>query len=271
MGEQLAQSWGEALLLGAVEGATEFLPISSTGHLIVLGAWLGRTSISDKTFAIAIQLGAILAVCWVYRQRLMGLVRGLVQGEPQAWRLGGALLTAFMPAAAVGAVWGGVIQERLMTPTVVAIALAAGGVVLLAVERWRPRVRTVEVERITLGQAVVIGCAQCLALIPGTSRAAATIVGGVLIGLSRETAAEFSFLLAIPTMAAASLYAVWRGWEDLSGGALGEIALGFAAAFAAGLAAVRLLLAVVSRFSLAPFGWYRLGLAGVVWIVERGR
>jgi len=256
-----------ALLLGLVEGATEFLPISSTGHLILAQSWLGLTSEADKSFAIAIQLGAIVAVMWFYRAKLVTLSRGLLARDPVAVRLLSNLVVAFLPAALVGLVAGKGIKTYLFSPEVVASALAAGGVAILLVERFRPQPRITRLEEMGLADAFKVGLVQCLALIPGTSRSGATIIGGLLFGLSRPAATEFSFFLAIPTMVAATGYTLVKDWTMLSGAHLLEIAVGFAAAFVSGLLAVRWLLHYVAQHSFALFAWYRLILAAVVWVV----
>ncbi|GAB6080179.1 MAG: undecaprenyl-diphosphate phosphatase [Hydrogenophilus thermoluteolus] len=255
------------LLLGLLEGATEFLPISSTGHLIVAQAWLARTSEADKTFAIAIQLGAILAVCWHYRGKIAAVLTGLLRRDAPAVRLVVNLFVAFLPAAVVGLLAGKAIKAHLFSPAVVATTLALGGVAILLVERLRPTPRIACVEEMTWIDALKVGCAQCLALIPGTSRSGATILGGLLFGLSRTAATEFSFFLAIPTMFAATLYTLAKDWHALTVTNLHEIAVGFVAAFVAGLVAVRWLLAYISRHSFALFAWYRIALAAVVWWV----
>lgn len=255
-----------AALLGVLEGATEFLPVSSTGHLILAQAWLGLTDEANKSFAIAIQLGAILAVVWYYRARLAKLAAGFRERDRQAWRLVANVTVAFLPAALVGLLFGKAIKAHLFTPAVVATALALGGVAILLLERFRPGPRVATVEEMTLWHAFQVGCAQCLALIPGTSRSGATIIGGLFAGLSRPAATEFSFFLAIPTMVAASGYTLVKDWAVIAeAGNLDEIAVGFAVAFLSGLLAVRWLLAYVARHSFALFAWYRIALAAVVW------
>ncbi|GAB6050460.1 undecaprenyl-diphosphate phosphatase [Hydrogenophilus islandicus] len=263
----MSESIWEALLLGLLEGATEFLPISSTGHLILAQAWLEKTSDADKSFAIAIQLGAILAVCWHYRGRIAAVVRGWFVREPAAVRLTVNLLLAFLPAAVVGLLAGKAIKNYLFSPAVVATTLALGGVAILLIERFRPQPRISTVDEMDWRDALKVGCAQTLALIPGTSRSGATILGGLLFGLSRTAATEFSFYLAIPTMFAATLYTLAKDWSALSTAQLGEIAVGFVAAFLSGLVAVRWLLRYISHHSFALFAWYRIALAAVVWWV----
>ncbi len=256
-----------AALLGLLEGATEFLPISSTGHLILAQAWLGQTDEADKSFAIAIQLGAILAVVWHYRSKLIALFRGILGKEIEALRLTLHIIVAFLPSAIVGLIAGSMIKKHLFVPGVVAAALALGGIAILLLEWFRPKPRIHSLDELTLVDAFKVGFAQCLALIPGTSRSGATIIGGLLFGLSRPAATEFSFFLAIPTMIAATGYTLAKDWAMLSAAHLVEIAVGFIAAFGSGLLAVRWLLGYVAKHSFALFAWYRLVLAAVVWVV----
>ncbi|CUB05726.1 MULTISPECIES: undecaprenyl-diphosphate phosphatase [Tepidiphilus] len=257
-------SWWEAAVLGMVEGATEFLPISSTGHLIIVQDLLGHTDEASKVFNVAIQLGAILAVCWYYRDRLWRVTQGLGH-DPAARRFVLNLFVAFLPAALIGLVAHKAIKTYLFSPLTVALALALGAVLIFVVERWRPALRIQSVDDMRPADALKVGFAQSLALIPGTSRSGATIIGGMAFGLSRQAATEFSFFLAIPTMFAAVLYDLAKSWSALSRDDLTAIALGFAVAFVSALAAVRFLLGFVARHSFVGFAWYRLALALVVW------
>lgn len=253
-----------AALLGVVEGATEFLPVSSTGHLIVVGALLGVEGPKAATFAIAIQLGAILAVAVVYRRRIVGLLSPRQSdgfSGPAAW---GRLAVTTLPALVLGAIVHGTVLDRLFTPDAVAIGLVFGSVGLLVAER-RPRpAAPPDLGTVTMRDAAVIGLVQCLALWPGVSRSAATIVGGMLVGRGRATAVEYSFLAAVPVIGAAAAFALVRGWSDLTAADLPVFAAGFLAAFGSAWVAVTVLLRLVQTSTLRPFAWYRLGLAAVI-------
>ncbi len=262
----------KAAVLGVVEGLTEFLPVSSTGHLIVAGRLLGY---GTPTFEIFIQLGAMLALTWVYRERILGLLRdGLHRPEARFFLLKIAL--AFLPAALVGFVAHHAIEEHLFTPAVVASSLVLGGLVLLAVDGpgRAPAAAPGDaaedsLERMSFGQALAIGLGQTVSMIPGVSRSGATIVSGMLAGLDRRAALDFSFLLALPTMYAACLYSLWKARHDLAGaGGLGLV-VGLVAAYASALLVIRAFLRWVGSRSLAPFGWYRIaaGLAVFGWLL----
>ncbi|GGG19087.1 undecaprenyl-diphosphatase [Caldovatus sediminis] len=260
-----------ALLMGVVEGLTEFVPVSSTGHLILLGEAIGFQGPPGKTFEIAIQLGAILAVVWVYRAMLWRIALGMWHARTTERYYAVNLALAFLPAAAIGATLHGPITTLLFTPWVVAVALIVGGVVIIAIERYQPHawIRTVpEIGPLT---ALLIGFGQALAMIPGTSRSGATIIAALALGVARRAAAEFSFVLAIPTMLAATAYSLWKAREALDFGAGGLIAVGFCSAFAVALVTVRAVLAVIGRIGFTPFGWYRiaLGSAMLVWLALR--
>lgn len=259
-----------ALLMGVVEGITEFLPISSTGHLILLGEVIGFHGPPGRTFEIAIQLGAILAVMWLFRDTLWALVTRAWQPGPERFYAINLLL-AFLPAMVIGATLHGVIIELLFTPWVVCAALILGGAAILAIERWRPAPRIHSVPEIGPLAAVIIGFGQALAMIPGTSRSGATIITSLLVGADRRTAAEFSFVLAIPTMAAATVYSLWKARAELDFSAMGQIGVGFVAAFVVALIVVRWALGVISRIGFGPFGWYRIALGSVmlVWLLLR--
>ena len=250
-----------ALILGIVEGLTEFLPISSTGHLIVAGSLLGYTGERAKVFEIVIQAGAILAVCWEYRARLIAVVAGLPKSR-DAQRFVINLLLAFLPAAVLGLLFSRIIKRHLFAPVPVALAFIVGAFVILWVERRRRQVpsavRIDSVDAIRWHDALKIGFAQALALIPGTSRSGATIIGGMLFGLSRPAATEFSFFLAIPTLLAACVYEFVRNRALLSAQDVQALAIGFAAAFASAFLCVRWLIRYVSRHDFVPFAWYRI-------------
>lgn len=247
----------KALILGVIEGLTEFLPISSTGHLILFGDLLDFTGERAKVFTIAIQLGAILAVCWEYREKIISVVRG-IGTNPAANRFIVNIIIAFLPAAILGLLFIKTIKYYLFHPIPVATALIVGGLLILWAER---RAHTIEVETVDdmdWKHALKVGCAQCLALIPGTSRSGATIIGGLFFGLSRKAAAEFSFFLAIPTMFAATCYDLFKNRELLEVDDLSLIAVGFVAAFLSALVAVRGLLRFVSNHDFTVFAWYRI-------------
>lgn len=252
----------KALLLGIVEGLTEFLPVSSTGHLIVAGDLLDFNDEKAKVFTVAIQLGAILAVCWEYRERLMNVVRNL--GSDQSNRFILNLFVAFLPAAILGLLFIKVIKDYLFHPFPVAIALIVGGLIILWVEQREHQAAVETVEEMSWQHALKVGCAQCLALIPGTSRSGATIIGGLIFGLSRKTAAEFSFFLAIPVMFAATLYDVYKHREFLYADDLGMFLVGSVAAFISALIAIRGFIRYVSNHDFVVFAWYRIGFGLIV-------
>ncbi|CUA81695.1 MULTISPECIES: undecaprenyl-diphosphate phosphatase [Gulbenkiania] len=247
----------KALLLGIVEGLTEFFPISSTGHLIVVGDLIGFNSDSGKVFEVVIQLGAILAVLWEYRARFLSAAAGIGR-DPQANRFVFNLFVAFLPAALCGFLFIKAIKAHLFNAPSVAMALIVGGVILLMVERktWVARVHSVD--DMTWKDALKVGIAQIAALVPGTSRSGATIIGGMLSGLDRRTAAEFSFFLAVPMMFAATVYDVYKNWALFSSADLPVFAVGFAAAFVSAFFAVRGLIRYVSQHTFEAFGWYRI-------------
>ena len=253
----------KAAILGVVEGLTEFLPISSTGHLIVVGQLLDFNDEKGKVFEIAIQLAAILAVCWEYRVRIAGTIGGLAT-QASAQRFALNLAIAFMPAAILGLLFIRTIKEFLFHPVPVAMAFIAGGFVILWVERRVHTIRVDDVDLMDWKDALKVGCAQALALIPGTSRAGATIIGGLFFGLSRKAATEFSFFLAIPTMFAATFYDVYKHRALFSADDLPLFAVGFAASFASALIAVKALLRFISSHDFTAFAWYRIGFGLLV-------
>lgn len=253
----------KAVLLGIVEGLTEFLPISSTGHLILASDWLEFNRADAKTFEVVIQLGAILSVCWHFRQRLTTVVQGLGRSDDSR-RFAINLMVAFLPAAVLGGLLHGFIKHVLFTPLVVASALIVGGFAILLVERYAPAARVHSVDTMSPGLAFRIGLAQTLALIPGVSRSGATIMGGMACGLSRQAATEFSFFLAIPVMFAATAYDLLKSWQHLTVDSIGLFAVGFVAAFLSALAAIRFLLRFVSTHDFRPFAWYRIGFGLLV-------
>ncbi len=253
----------KAIVMGAVEGVTEFLPISSTGHLIITGDLIAFNGPLATTFEIAIQLGAILSVCWIYRQKFLQVLRGLGSEGP-ARRFVVNLALAFLPAAVLGLLFHDVITEVLFNPVAVAIALVGGGILILLVERYHFAVDVTDVDAMDWKHALKIGFMQALALIPGTSRSGATIIGGLLFGLSRQTATEFSFFLAVPTMFAATGYDLFKNRAGLSFDELGVFAVGFVVAFVTALIAVKTFLRYVAHHDFSVFAWYRIVFGGLV-------
>jgi undecaprenyl-diphosphatase len=251
--------------MGLVEGFTEFLPISSTGHLILAGSLLDFNQQVSKdvmsVFDIAIQAGAIFAVCWEYRHRIAAVVSGLGNNR-NAQKFALNVVIAFLPAAALGLVFGKMIKERLFTPEVVAAAFIIGGIIILLVER-RARtnpvaVRVHSVDDMTPFDALKVGCAQAVALIPGTSRSGATIIGGMMLGLSRKVATEFSFFLAIPTLLGATVYSLYKARDLLSAHDVPLFGIGTLAAFVSAFLCVRWLLRYISSHDFTFFAWYRI-------------
>jgi undecaprenyl-diphosphatase len=253
----------KAAILGLVEGATEFIPVSSTGHLIVVSSWLDLVDDRAKTFDIFIQLGAILAIVWLYRRRLGKAVLSARQ-DPESRRFMGNLLIAFLPAALVGVAAYDWIKAQLFNPMVVAVALIVGGILILVIERWAPTPRLGEVNEVPPGTAFGIGLAQVLSLVPGISRSGATIMGGYALGLSRIAATEFSFFLAIPVMLAATLYDLARSWSALTPADALMFAVGFVVSFISALIVVRAFLAYVSGHSFRVFAWYRMAFGALL-------
>ena len=251
----------KAIIMGLVEGFTEFLPISSTGHLIVAGSLLNFTGEKVKVFEIAIQAGAILAVMWEYRARIGAVLAGLGK-DPKANKFTLNLIVAFMPAAVLGLLFNSMIKAKLFAPVPVALAFIIGAVVILWVERTtRARTGPARVETVddmSIVDAFKIGCAQAFALIPGTSRSGATIIGGMLFGLSRKAATEFSFFLAIPTLLAATVYSVYKERALLSAADLPLFGIGGVAAFVSAFLCVRWLLRYISSHDFTFFAWYRI-------------
>jgi len=255
-----------AILLGILEGMTEFLPVSSTGHLILAQTFFGYDPGQWAQFNIIIQLGAILAVVVTYWRLFWDMGRGLLRGQPRAVRFVRNILLGFLPAAVIGLFAKDAIDAMLENPMVVAIALVVGGVAILLVEkRVRPREDT-GVAEMPMRTALAIGFVQCLAMIPGTSRSASTILGALAMGVGRKTAAEFSFFLAVPTMLGAATVKILDDPALFAGTATigwGEIALGFLFAFLTALLVIRAFVAYVSRHGFAPFAWYRIVIGGV--------
>jgi len=252
----------QTVLLGILEGLTEFIPVSSTGHLLLTEHFLGVKP-TKRVFEILIQLGAVLALLTVYSARILRILVNLPR-DAGTRRFVLAILVAFLPAAVVGVLLHKFIKEVLFeTPLLICITLIAGGIVLLIVDRLPLRPRLTDAEEITPLTALKIGLCQCVAMIPGVSRSGATIVGGMLLGLSKRAAAEFSFFLAMPTMTGAFAYDLYKSHADLDAAAVQTIAIGFVVAFLAGVLVVRYLLEFVSRYGFAPFAWWRIILGGL--------
>ena len=243
-----------ALILGLVEGITEFLPISSTGHLIVAGSLLGFNDARGGVFFVAIQTGAMLAVVWEYRARFFKV-------DPALWR---NLVVAFIPAAVVGLLFGSMIKQVLFKPVPVALAFVVGGVIILLVEKKSLNFRIQTTQSMTWLDALKVGIAQCFALIPGTSRSGATIIGGMLFGMTRPAATEFSFFLAVPTLCAAGAYDLLKNSALFSSGDLGMFAVGLAVSFISAFGVIRWLIRYVATHDFRPFAWYRIGFGAAV-------
>lgn len=248
----------QALLQGIVEGLTEFLPISSTGHQIIVADLIGFGGERFEAFNIIIQLGAILAVVWEYRRKVLDIVVGLPR-QRSAQRFTLNLLVAFLPAVVLGVAFADVIHHYLFNPITVATALVIGGVIMLWAERRQHSIEVDTVDEMTWKHALKVGCAQCLALIPGTSRSGATIIGGLVFGLSRKAATEFSFFLAMPTMVGAAVYSGYKYRDLFQPADLPVFALGFVVSFIFAMLAVRALLKFIASHSYAVFAWYRIG------------
>jgi undecaprenyl-diphosphatase len=263
-----------AILLGIVEGITEFLPVSSTGHLIVSGHLLGFVGDRAASFEVIIQLGAILSVVLLYRRRFLELIPRPVSGfeasNLQGWSGLWRIALATFPALLVGYGARHIIKERLFNPTAVTLALAIGGIAILLVERYAAKRQTSTLERLTLPQALGVGLFQVLALWPGTSRAAATIVGGMLLGLERKSAAEFSFLIAVPVMLAASGYELIKMRHEMAPQNFLQLGVGFIVSFIVALITVKIFVQFLQRGKLTPFAWYRILVAPIFYFLTRG-
>ena len=265
---------GIAVVLGIVEGLTEFVPVSSTGHLILVGHLLGFVGEKAASFEVAIQLGAILSVVFLYWRRFLDLIPtrstihsdSTLRGWAGLWRI----TVATIPALLVGFLARRTIKEQLFTPVTVTWALAVGGVAILLAEKFVSRRRSCSLETITMSQAFGVGLFQVLALWPGTSRAAATIVGGMLVGLERKAAAEFSFLIAVPIMFAATGYELFKMRTLFAAQDLVQFGVGFLVSFLVALVAIKAFVSFLSRWSLAPFAWYRIAVATIFYFTTRG-
>jgi undecaprenyl-diphosphatase len=255
----------KAAVMGVVEGLTEFLPVSSTGHLILAGALLHFNDARGKLFEIVIQSGAILAVAWEFRAKIASVLAGAMR-DAEARRLLANIAIAFVPLAVLGLIFGQALKAHLFNAPTVAATFIAGGLVILWAERRDHAVRIASVEEMTAVDALKVGLAQCLALVPGTSRSGATIIGGMLFGLSRQVATEFTFYLAIPTLGIASLYSLYKERALLVSDDIGMWACGMVAAFVSAFFCVRWLLRYVSTHTFVPFAWYRIAFGLLVLI-----
>src|SRR6476659_5254674 len=264
-----------ALILGIVEGVTEFLPVSSTGHLILATELLGFDADKWAAFNVIIQLGAILAIVVLYWRTFWAVLEGMLKGQAMSWRFVRNILIAFLPSAILGFLLINKIEALLGNGIVVAVALVAGGIAILAIEKLVKPGEIVGVAELPLKQVVGVGLIQCLAMIPGVSRSGATILGGLSLGVERRTAAEFSFFLAIPTMAGATTLELVKHHDTLMAGAhgvgFGAVAVGFVVSFIVALVVVRAFVHYIARHGFAPFAWYRIvaGALALAWLLMR--
>jgi undecaprenyl-diphosphatase len=253
----------KVITLGIVEGLTEYLPVSSTGHLIIIGDKLKFDEIPDKIFETSIQFGAILAVIILYRVRIKNIILNFYKDSPEQ-KITINLILAFMPAAIIGLLLHGFIKEYLFTVKIVALSLILGGIIMIIIDKLNIQRETKKLENISLKQALSIGFFQCIAMIPGVSRSGATIVGGVLIGLTRKNAAEFSFFLAIPTIFAASVYDIVKHYHLLTLEHLNLILIGFVTSFISAFIVVSRFIGIIQRYGFMPFGIYRVILGCII-------
>jgi undecaprenyl-diphosphatase len=260
------ESFLSALFLGFIEGITEYLPVSSTGHLIVFIDLLGFVGPPGKVFEIAIQMGAVSAVCVLYARKLFAIVTGL-PSDPGARRFAFSIILAFIPAAILGVLLHDLIKTVLFSPSVVATTLILGGIAILIIERVKPQPHISQIEQMGLRTALSIGLTQCLALVPGVSRSGATIMGALLLGVERKAAAEFSFFLAIPTLLGATVYDLWKNRAGLDSDGMLLILTGFLTAFVVAMVTVKWLIGFVSRHGFAPFAWYRIAFGTLLAVI----
>jgi undecaprenyl-diphosphatase len=256
------------ILLGIVEGLTEYLPVSSTGHLILATELLGFPAERWALFNIAIQPGAILAILVLYWRTFRDVLTGLTRRDPLSIKFVRNLLLAFLPAAIIGLIFNDPIETLLENATVVAWALIIGGIAILVVERFAKPTDSGGVSGVTLRQSVGVGLVQCLAMIPGVSRSGATILGAMSLGVDRKTAAEFSFFLAVPTLTGATVLQLAKHRDEITTGLVGQIGLGALVSFIVALIVVKAFVGIVTRYGFAPFAWYRIvaGAAALVWL-----
>jgi undecaprenyl-diphosphatase len=260
-----------AILLGIVEGITEFLPVSSTGHLILATELLGYDAAKWAVFNIAIQPGAILAIVVLYWRTFVAVFKGLLRWEAASVAFVRNLLIAFIPAVVLGLAFGDQIDALLENAVVVAWALIVGGVAILVVERFARTENVLGISGVSLSQSVKIGLVQCLAMVPGVSRSGATIMGAMALGIDRRTAADFSFFLALPTLTGATVLQLYKHRDAITADSMGLIAIGFFVSFIVALAVVKAFLAIVTKHGFAPFAWYRIvaGALALVWLSFR--
>jgi undecaprenyl-diphosphatase len=259
------------IILGIVEGVTEYLPVSSTGHLILATELLGFKADEWAVFNIAIQPGAILAIVVLYWRTFLDVLTGLFRSSPDAWRFVRNLLVAFIPAVVIGLAIGDYIELLLGNAVVVAWALIIGGIAILVVERYSKPTDCGGVANVTLRHSLGIGLVQCLAMIPGVSRSGATILGAMAMGVDRKTAAEFSFFLAVPTLSGATVLQLYKHGAAMEPGMTGWILLGSLVSFVVAVVVVKAFVAIIQRYGFAPFAWYRIvaGAAALVWLGMR--
>ena len=268
--------WIVAIILGVVEGLTEFIPVSSTGHLIVAGSLLGFTGLKASSFEVAIQLGAILSVIFFYRKRLLSMILNkkdstlAISSTMEGWSGLCRIGLATLPALIAGYLFHDTIKSHLFTPVSVAWALALGGVGIIVVEKCVSRLSSQNLESLTLKQAFAIGLFQTLSLWPGTSRSAATIVGGLLLGLDRKSSAEFSFLIAVPIMLAATGHELLNMGSKFTTQDYFHLSIGFIVSFIVGLLAIATFIRLLSRWTLVPFAWYRIVAAPTFYLLTHG-
>jgi undecaprenyl-diphosphatase len=261
----------KTVLIGIVEGLTEFLPVSSTGHIILAEQILHFEGPPGKVFEIVIQLGAILAICVLYRLKIMATVTGVLRREPVATRFATAVIVAFLPAVVIGVALHKYIKALLDKPVVVAVALIVGGIAILVIEKLAPRPRIKSVDDVDWKTALFIGVCQCLAMVPGVSRSGATIMAARAFRVDRATAAEFSFFLAIPTMLGATVYDLLKNWSTLSWNGGGLILLGTVVSFLSALVVVQAFVAFISRHGFGVFAWYRIAVGALALVLLLAR
>ena len=259
------------IILGIVEGVTEYLPVSSTGHLILATELLGYKADEWAVFNVAIQPGAILAIVVLYWRTFVDVLVGMFRRSPDAWRFVRNLLVAFIPAVVLGLAFADNIDLLLGNAVIVAWALIIGGIAILIVERYSKPTDRGGVSNVTLAHSIGIGLIQCLAMIPGVSRSGATILGAMSFGVDRKTAAEFSFFLAVPTLTGATALQLFKHWDQIPAGQLGWIGLGSFVSFVVAVVVVKAFIAIVTRYGFAPFAWYRIiaGAAALIWLSAR--
>jgi undecaprenyl-diphosphatase len=267
----MQQSLFDIIVLGIVEGLTEFLPVSSTGHLILAGELLGFQGEENATFEIAIQSGAILAVVVAYWRRFLNVLLGLFGRAPDAIAFVRNIVLGFVPAGIAGVLFIKAFEAMLLSPMTVAVALIIGGIAILWIEKNAAAPEILSVETMPARAALLVGIGQCIAMIPGVSRSGATIMTALLLKIDRKTAAEFSFFLAVPTIGGATVLLLWKNRDTLDASQMEAIGIGFLVSFVVALAVVKGFVAIVSRFGFAPFAWYRIivGSVALVWLLAR--